>query len=72
MDKEHGDPFKFDLSQPRLAWYKQNTWLRHQDTVYWVDVELAQRNGLKFFQKKIECNHLFTTHSQLVVSRKLL
>ena len=35
-------------SKPRLAWYKHKTWKRHQDTVYWVDIQLAQQKGLKF------------------------
>ena len=57
MDKEHKDPYKLDLTKPRLAWYKQKKWKRHQDTVYWVDIQLAQRKGLKFYQTKIERNH---------------
>ena len=57
MDKEHKDPYKLDLTKPRLAWYKQKKWKRHQDTVYWVDIQLAQRQGLKFYQTKIERNH---------------
>ena len=54
MNKEHKDPYKLDLTKPRLAWYKQKTWKRHQDTVYWVDIQLAQRKGLKFYQTR--CN----------------
>ena len=30
MDKDHRDPYKLDLTKPRLAWYKQKTWKRHQ------------------------------------------
>ena len=44
---------ELDLTKPRLASYKQK-WKRHQDTVYWVDMQLAQRKGLKFCQTK--CN----------------
>ena len=54
MDKEHKDPYKLDLAQPRLAWHKQKTWKRQQDTVYWVHIQLAQRKGLKFHQTR--CN----------------
>ena len=50
MNKEHKDPYEIDLTAPRLAWYKQKTWKRHQDTVYWVDIQLAQRKGLKIKQ----------------------
>ena len=34
MDKEHKDPYKLDLTAPRLASYKQKKWAKHQDTVY--------------------------------------
>ena len=43
MYKEHKDPDVIDLSAPRLAWYKQKTWKKHQNTVYWVDIKLAQQ-----------------------------
>ena len=52
MNKEHKDPYVLDLTAPRLAWYKQKKWKRHQDTVYWVDIQLAQRTGLKFQQTR--------------------
>ena len=52
MDKEHKDPYKLDLTKPRLAWHKQKKWKRHQDTVYWVDIRLAQKKGLKFYQTR--------------------
>ena len=52
MEKEHKDPYKLDLTAPRLAWHKQKTWKRHQDTVYWVDIQLAQRKGLKFYHTR--------------------
>ena len=47
MNKNHKDPQKLDLTKPRLASHKQKC-NRHQDTVYWVDKQLAQRKGLKF------------------------
>ena len=50
--KEHEDPYEIDLNAPRLAWYKQNKWKRHQDTVYWVDIQLAQEKGFKFYQTR--------------------
>ena len=40
MTKNHKDPQELDLTKPRLALYKQQ-WKRHQDTVYWVDIQLA-------------------------------
>ena len=50
-NKDHKDPQELDLTKPRLASYKQK-WKRHQDTVYWVDLQLAQRKGLKFYQTR--------------------
>ena len=43
MDQEHKDPDEIDLNAPRLAWYKQKVWKKHQNTVYWVDIKLAQQ-----------------------------
>ena len=53
MNKDHRDPQELDFTKPRLASYKQK-WKRHQDTVYWVDIQLAQRKRLKFHQTR--CN----------------
>ena len=63
MVKEHKDPCKLDLTKARLAWYKQKTWERHQDTVYWVDIQLAQRKGFKFYQTR--CNAIILSPSLL-------
>ena len=52
LDKKHKDPDKIDLEAPRLAWYKQKTWKKHQSTVYWVDIKLAQKKGFKFYQTR--------------------
>ena len=52
MDKDHKEPHDLDLTKPRLASYTQKKWKRHQDTVYWVDFQLAQRKGLKFYQTR--------------------
>ena len=40
-----------DLSVPR-AQYLHNAWKRHQDAVYWVDINLAIEKGLKFYQTR--------------------
>ena len=65
MNKEHKDPCEIELTAPRLAWYKLKTWNRHQDTVYWVDIQLAQR-------KQDRTQSSSTIHSHLIVSRKQL
>ena len=35
-DENHRDPENIDYSVPRHARYVQNTWKRHQDTVFWI------------------------------------
>ena len=50
MDKGHKDPDVIDLSVPRHAQYLHKAWKRHQDAVYWVDINLAIKNGLTFYQ----------------------
>ena len=49
-DKRHKDPDDIDLNVPRHAQYLHNAWKRHQDAVYWVDINLALKKGLKFYQ----------------------
>ena len=61
MNKEHKDPYDIDLEAPRLAWYKQKTWKRHQNTVYWVDIRLAEKKGLKFYQTRSNAIILYDT-----------
>ena len=62
MDNEHKDPEKIDLEAPCLARYMHTAWKKHQNTVYWVDIKLAQKKGLKFCQTRsnafILCNTL--------------
>ena len=52
MDKDHKDPDKIDLKAPRLAQYMHTAWKKHQNTVYWVDINLALKKGLKFYQTR--------------------
>ena len=42
-DESHRDPENTDYSVPRHARYLQNSWKRHQDTVFWVDIDLGIR-----------------------------
>ena len=51
-DEDHRDPENIDYSVPRHARYVQNSWKRHQDTVFWVDINLGIRVGLKFYQTR--------------------
>ena len=52
MDKNHKDPDTIDLEAPRLAQYMQKAWKKHQNTVYRVDINLALKKGLKFYQTR--------------------
>ena len=52
MDKSHKDPKVVDLSVPRHAQYLHNAWKRHQDAENWVDINLAIKKGLKFYQTR--------------------
>ena len=49
-DKEHKDPEKIDLNVPRRAQYLHSAWKKHQHAVYWVDIDLAIRKRLPFYQ----------------------
>ena len=51
-DNEHKDPEKIDLNVPRRAQYLHKAWKKHQDAVYWVDIDLAIRKGLTFYQTR--------------------
>ena len=52
MDKNHKDPDTIDLEAARLAQYMHNAWKKHQNTVSWVDINLALKKGLKFYQTR--------------------
>ena len=51
-DKEHEDPEKIDLNVPRRAQYLHSAWKKHQDAVFWVDIDLAIKGGLTFYQTR--------------------
>ena len=70
MDKQHKDPERIDLNAPRLAQYMHKAWKKHQNTVCWVDINLAQKKGLKFYQTRSNAIILYDT-LQPIVSRKL-
>ena len=51
--EDHKDPEYIDYSVPRHARYLQNAWKRHQDAVFWIDIDLRIiKEGLKFCQTK--------------------
>ena len=51
-NESHRDPEYFDFSVPRLARYMHRAWKRHQDAVFWVDIDLAIKEGLTFYQTR--------------------
>ena len=51
-DENQKDPEHIDFSVPRRAQYVHSAWKRHQDAVYWVDINLAIREGLTFYQTR--------------------
>ena len=51
-DKDHEDPEHIDFSVPRLARYMHSAWKRHQDAVFWVDIDLAIKEGLTLYQTR--------------------
>ena len=51
-DESHRDPERIDFSVPRLARYMHSAWKRHQDAVFWVDIDLAISEGLTFYQTR--------------------
>ena len=50
--KGHQDPAKIDLNEPRRAQYLHSAWKKHQDAVFWVDINLAVQKGLTFYQTR--------------------
>ena len=64
-DESHRDPEYIDFSVPRLARYLHSAWKRHQDAVFWVDIDLAIKEGLTFYQTR--SNAIFKKHFQPIV-----
>ena len=56
-DKEHKDHEKIDLNVPRRAQDLHSAWKKHQDAVYWVDIDLAIWKGLTFYQTRSNATH---------------
>ena len=69
-DKGHQDPAKIDLSEPRRAQYLHSAWKKHQDAVFWVDIDLAIQKGLTFHQTRCNCPSRNT--SSLLYSKKVV
>ena len=68
MHKDHQDPIELDLTKPRLASYKQK-WKVHQETVYWVDIQLA---GLKFYPTGSNAVIFYDTFPAYCISKAIV
>ena len=68
MDKSHEDPKVIDLNVPRHAQYLHNAWKRHQDAVYWVDINLAIEKKTEIVSNSIECYRPSRNTSSLLFS----
>ena len=51
-DENHKDPEHIDFSVPRRARYVHSAWKKHQDAVFWVDIDLAIKEALTFYQTR--------------------
>ena len=52
QETNHKDPKHIDFSVPRRARYVHSAWKKHQDAVFWVDIDLAIKEGLTFYQTR--------------------
>ena len=71
-NESHRDPEYIDFSAPRLARYMHSAWKRHQDAVFWVDIDLGIKEGLVFYQTRSNASILQGTlpaHCILKVER---
>ena len=67
-DESHKDPEHIDFSVPRRARYVHSAWKRHQVAVFWVDIDLAIREGsIKHDRMQL----FFKEHFQPIVFQKL-
>ena len=67
--ESHKDPEYIDFSVPRLARYLHSAWKRHQDAVFWVDIDLAIKEGLTFYQTRSNAIILQGTLPAYCISR---
>ena len=68
-DKEHKDLVPIDLGAPRLVQYMHKAWKKHPNTVYWIDLKLAQKKGLKFYQTRSNAIILHDTLPAYCISK---
>ena len=52
-DKAHKDPEKIDFSEPHRAQYLHSAWKKHQDAVFWVDINLSIQKRIDILSDSI-------------------
>ena len=68
-DKGHQDPAQIDFTVPRRAQYLHSAWKKHQDAVFWVDIDLAIQRRINILSESIECNYPSRNTSSLLYSK---
>ena len=68
-DKDHEDPEHIDFSVPRRARHVHSAWKKHQDAVFWVDIDLAIKKLIDILSDTIECNYSPRNTSSLLYSK---
>ena len=61
----------FKVIQDAIPSHRQE-WKVHQNTVYWVDIQLAQRKGLKFYQTRCNAVILYDTLPAYCISKAIV
>ena len=51
-DKDHQVLEHIDFLVPRRARYLHSAWKKHQDAVFWVDIDLVIKEGITFYQTR--------------------
>ena len=68
-DEGHQDPAKIDLNKPRRTQYLYSAWKKHQDAVFWVDINLSIQKGWTFYKTRSNAIILQGTTSSLLYSK---
>ena len=71
INESHRDPEYIDFPAPRLVRYMHRAWKRHQDAVFWVDIDLGIKEGLVFYQTRSHAIILQATLPALCLVKKL-
>ena len=63
---------EFDMTKPRVAIHIQKLGRYSRTTVYWVNLKIAQRRGLLFFQTRSNAIILYNTLTPCCIEKKVL